>query len=279
MTLLKTKKESFISKLIYSIEHMDDRFNNYRNDISYFVDANNIIDEIEKNSLNVKNYLKLFLIYLQSNISEFTDVLKGKIDEGWDEIKEQIDISLTEFTFNPIFRTLFKNLKLYNKTIINEKIKDDFLNEINTKDLVFLNDDKGDPLLLLDLVIKSIDLQYGYSINTNNTYNFTVDIFANAKVNAEIKFEVLEYYQSNINGVLGSGTIGFTPYYSLYDKSVDVNAYVFVDDTSYNNLYKMYNFDNDAWKIMKEKNVTEKGNSNMNFWKSFKSEEIEFIDR
>ena len=279
MTLLKTKKESFISKLIYSIEHMDDRFNNYRNDISYFIDANNIIDEIEKNSLNVKNYLKLFLIYLQSNISEFTDVLKGKIDEGWDEIKEQIDISLTEFTFNPIFRTLFKNLKLYNKTIINEKIKDDFLNEINTKDLVFLNDDKGDPLLLLDLVIKSIDLQYGYSINTNNTYNFTVDIFANAKVNAEIKFEVLEYYQSNINGVLGSGTIGFTPYYSLYDKSVDVNAYVFVDDTSYNNLYKMYNFDNDAWDFMKEKNVTEKGNSNMNFWKSFKSEEIEFIDR
>ena len=41
----------------------------------------------------------------------------------------------------------------------------------------------------------------------------------------------------------------------------------------------MYNFDNDAWDFMKEKNVTEKGNSNMNFWKSFKSEEIEFIDR
>jgi hypothetical protein len=31
--------------------------------------------------------------------------------------------------------------------------------------------------------------------------------------------------------------------------------------------------------LRKKKNVTEKGNSNMNFWKSFKSEEIEFIDR
>ena len=64
------------------------------NDISYFIDANNLIDEIERNSLNVKNYLKLYLIYLQSNISEFTDLVKGKIDEGWDEIKEGIDIIL-----------------------------------------------------------------------------------------------------------------------------------------------------------------------------------------
>ena len=274
MTLLKTKKESFISKLIYSIEHMDDRFNNYRNDISYFIDANNLIDEIEKNALNIKNYLKLYLIYLQSNISEFTDIIKGKIDEGWDDIKEKIDKILTEYTFNPIFRTLFKNLKLYNKTISKETIKEEFLNEINTKDLVFLNDDKGDPLLILDLIIKSIDIKFGYSINTNNTYNFTVNIFANAKVNAQLKFEVIEYYQSNLEGILGSGTIGFTPYYNLYDKSVDVNAYVIVDDTSYNNLYKLFDFDNDKWSTVKSKNITEKGNSNMNFWKSFKSEEI-----
>ena len=32
---------------------------------------------------------------------------------------------------------------------------------------------------------------------------------------------------------------------------------------------------NEVWRMMKEKNITEKGNSNMNFWKSFKSEEIE----
>ena len=30
MTLVRTKKESFLSKLINSIDHMDDRFNNYR---------------------------------------------------------------------------------------------------------------------------------------------------------------------------------------------------------------------------------------------------------
>ena len=273
MTSVRTKKESFLSKLKNSIDHLDDTFNNYRKDISYFIDANDLIDEISRNSLNVKNYLKLYIIYLQKNITEFTDSVKGKINEGWDEIKEGIDNTLTKL-FNYKFGTLFKNLNTYNKNIQNEKIEEKYLNEINTKDLVFLNDDKGDPLLTIDLMISSIDLSFNYSISLNNTYNFTVDISANVKVNAEIKFEVNEYYQSVIKGELGSGTIGFTPYYNLYDKSVDVNVYIFVDDTNYNNIYKIYDMNNEVWTMMKEKNIIEKGNSNMGFWKSFKTEEV-----
>ena len=273
MTSVRTKKESFLSKLKNSIDHLDDTFNNYRKDISYFIDANDLIDEISRNSLNVKNYLKLYIIYLQKNITEFTDSVKGKINEGWDEIKEGIDNTLTKL-FNYKFGTLFKNLNTYNKNIQNEKIEEKYLNEINTKDLVFLNDDKGDPLLTIDLMISSIDLSFNYSISLNNTYNFTVDISANVKVNAEIKLEVDEYYQSVIKGELGSGTIGFTPYYNLYDKSVDVNVYIFVDDTNYNNIYKIYDMNNEVWTMMKEKNIIEKGNSNMGFWKSFKTEEV-----
>jgi len=87
-------------------------------------------------------------------------------------------------------------------------------------------------------------LKYGYSITPikkDNFYNFNVGVYQSGSLSLQIKTKVDDLFKFELNGVIGSGTIGFNNYYDISDKSVEIEAYAKTDKSTYVSLREEFN--------------------------------------
>ena len=101
-------------------------------------------------------------------------------------------------------------------------------------------------------------------------YNFDIDIHTSGSLNVSINTEINGLYKGELKGVLGSGIIGIKPYYYLEDKSVEVNAYVNSQPSSYTYLFEEFDFDDWKFVVDDEKNINIEDIQELNFTKIFR---------
>ena len=80
-------------------------------------------------------------------------------------------------------------------------------------------------------------------IKKDNFYNFNVGVYQSGSLSLQIKTKVDDLFKFELNGVIGSGTIGFNNYYDISDKSVEIEAYSKTDNSSYVFIFEEFNLE------------------------------------
>ena len=184
----------------------------------------------------------------------------------WYHIKNVINTSIKsglEYAFNNLFKEL--------KPLSEENIP--FIDIGNQLEPIDIFDEYQQKMFTINLETISNNLKYSYymkCINNNNMFNFDIDVHTTGNLELLITTEIENFYKGTLRGILGSGTIGIRPYYYLQDKSVEVNAYVKSEPSSYISLFEEFNFHNLKYEIEEEEEIEVVSNQDLNITKVFR---------
>jgi hypothetical protein len=263
---IRTKEGNFINMLMYSYIHMDDYFNKYEYLTKEYTQLKTFPEIYKNKSLEVKQYIQKFLTEQVSKIDNTVNVIQNTVKNLWYHIKNVINTSIKsglEYAFNNLFKEL--------KPLSEENIP--FIDIGNQLEPIDIFDEYQQKMFTINLETISNNLKYSYymkCINNNNMFNFDIDVHTTGNLELLITTEIENFYKGTLRGILGSGTIGIRPYYYLQDKSVEVNAYVKSEPSSYISLFEEFNFHNLKYEIEEEEEIEVVSNQDLNITKVFR---------
>ena len=266
---IRTKEGNFINMLMYSYIHMDDYFNKYEYLTKEYTQLKTFPEIYKNKSLEVKQYIQKFLTEQVSKIDNTVNVIQNTVKNLWYHIKNVINTSIKsglEYAFNNLFKEL--------KPLSEENIP--FIDIGNQLEPIDIFDEYQQKMFTINLETISNNLKYSYymkCINNNNMFNFDIDVHTTGNLELLITTEIENFYKGTLRGILGSGLIGIRPYYYLQDKSVEVNAYVKSEPSSYISLFEEFNFHNLKYEIDEEEEIEVVSNQDLNITKVFRHED------
>ena len=266
---MRTKEGDFINKLLYSNNHMDDYFYRYEYLIQEFTSLGPFTEEYKNQSLQVQKYIQKFITEQVSKIDNIINTIKNNIKYSWVHIKNVINTSIKD-TLDVEFTRILEDLKPLNETDKKFSIITENLTPINVKN-------KYDEILFT-INFKTLvnNLLYGYSINPileNNHYNFKINAYTKGNLNVSISTDISNFYQGELKGILGSGTIGISPYYYLEDQSVEIKGFVQSEHSKYFTLYQHFDFDKLQFENDLEKEIDVPSKQNFTINKIFRNKD------
>ena len=263
---IRTKEESFISKLVDATNRMDDYFYRYEYLIKEYTKLGTFTEKYKNQSLKVQKYIQEFLTQQVSKIDNTVNTIQTNVKYGWNNLKSVINQSIKD-ALDKEFNRLFYNLEPLNSNDLDLDIQKKISEPIE------VYDNYQQLLFTVNLETIASNLKYSYymkGIKNENMYNFDIDIHTSGSLNVSINTEINGLYKGELKGVLGSGIIGIKPYYYLEDKSVEVNAYVNSQPSSYTYLFEEFDFDNWKFVVDDEKNIDIEDIQELNFTKIFR---------
>ena len=263
---IRTKEESFISKLVDATNRMDDYFYRYEYLIKEYTKLGTFTEKYKNQSLKVQKYIQEFLTQQVSKIDNTVNTIQTNVKYGWDNLKSVINQSIKD-ALDKEFNRLFYNLEPLNSNDLDLDIQKKISEPIE------VYDNYQQLLFSVNLETIASNLKYSYymkGIKNENMYNFDIDIHTSGSLNVSINTEINGLYKGELKGVLGSGIIGIKPYYYLEDKSVEVNAYVKSQPSSYTYLFEEFDFDDWKFVVDDEKNINIEDIQELNFIKIFR---------
>ena len=263
---IRTKEGNFINVLMNSYIHMDDYFNKYE----YLTKENSQLkrfSEIYKTkSLEVQKSIQIFLTEQVSKIDNTVNVIQNTVKNDWYHIKNVINTSI-KTGLDYVFKKLLKEIK----PLSEENIP--FNDLISKLEPIKVFDEYEQSVFTVNLETISNNLKYSYymkCIEKNNMFEFDIDVHTSGNIELIISTEINNLYKGTIKGILGSGTIGIRPHYYLQDKSVEVNAYVKSESSSYVSLFEQFNFYSMKYEIDEEEEIEVISNQDLNITKVFR---------
>jgi hypothetical protein len=254
---------AFKGQIINSAEHLTDFIHSYKMLIADFIDPSQVTDALETSANQVRVFLMTYTMNLSQNIYETISVIKSRINNGWVQIKQKIDTSITS-TLDYVFKLLFSKLSTFSENK-NVTLK------ISTPFEYYVYDEKDEVVAKVNILFDSILIKYGFSLEKYNTYYFRSTISTNANLNAEIDLTVDESMKVVDKGTIGAGTIGMAISYILDDKSVQAELSVQTDNTKYVKEYREINFDNLNWVTRQSLSQESRISTSTKFTKLFKN--------
>ena len=245
---------------------MDDYFNKYE----YLTKENSQLkrfSEIYKTkSLEVQKSIQKFLTEQVSKIDDTVNVIQNTVKNDWYHIKNVINTSI-KTGLDYVFKKLLKEIK----PLSEENIP--FNDLISKLEPIKVFDEYEQSVFTVNLETISNNLKYSYymkCIEKNNMFEFDIDVHTSGNIELIISTEINNLYKGTIKGILGSGTIGIRPHYYLQDKSVEVNAYVKSESSSYVSLFEQFNFYSMKYEIDEEEEIEVISNQDLNITKVFR---------
>jgi len=117
------------------------------------------------------------------------------------------------------------------------------------------------------------NLKYGYSIvpkKEDNFYNFNVGVYSSGSLSLQIKATLDNLFRFELNGVIGTGTIGFNNYYDISDKSVEIEAYAKTDNSSYYSIREEFNLPLARFEVEKNDTIKVGESERFEFYKTLR---------
>ena len=234
---IRTKQGSFNNKLVNAVANMDNYFYFYQYLIKEYTELKDFTQNYQAQSVNVKNYINNFLNQQAGKIDGVVYAVRDNVHNSWNRNQETIKKTIKE-ALDAEFKILLSGLKeLKGTDVVFDQVAE------NLKSIDLYND-KQEKLLTVELNTLANKLKYGYSITPikkDNFYNFNVGVYQSGSLSLQIKTKVDDLFKFELNGVIGSGTIGFNNYYDISDKSVEIEAYAKTDESTYVSLREEFN--------------------------------------
>ena len=234
---IRTKQGSFNNKLVNAVANMDNYFYFYQYLIKEYTELRDFTQNYQAQSVNVKNYINNFLNQQAGKIDGVVYAVRDNVHNSWNRNQETIKKTIKE-ALDAEFKILLSGLKELKGTDV---LFDQVAENLESIDLY---NDKQEKLLTVELNTLANKLKYGYSITPikkDNFYNFNVGVYQSGSLSLQIKTKVDNLFMFELNGVIGSGTIGFNNYYDISDKSVEIEAYAKTDKSTYFSLREEFN--------------------------------------
>ena len=246
---------------------MDDYFDKYEYLTKEYIQLNTFSEIYNRKSLEVQQYIQKFLTEQVSKIDNTVNVIQNTVKNEWYHIKKVINTSI-QSGLDEVFKNLFKELKPLNEENIS-------FNDIGKLNSIEIYDEYQQNMFTVNFETISNNLKYSYYMkysDNNNMLNFDIDVHTSGNLELLFTTEINNLYKGTIKGILGSGTIGIRPYFYLQDKSVEVNAYVKSESSSYISLFEEFNFNSLQYEIDEEEEIEVISNQDLNITKVFRHE-------
>ena len=234
---IRTKQGSFNNKLVNAVANMDNYFYFYKYLINEYTELRDFTQNYQAQSKNIKDYINSFILQQAGKIDDVVVTIKDNDVNSWNRNQETIKKSIKE-ALDEEFKILLSGLEeLKGKDVVFDQVAEN-LGSID------LYNNKQEKVLTVELNTLANNLKYGYSITPkrqDNFYNFNVGLYQSGSLALQIKTKVDNLFKFELNGVIGSGTIGFNNYYDISDKSVEIEAYAETDNSTYFSLREEFN--------------------------------------
>ena len=179
-----------------------------------------------------------FIIDCSNEIDNTLNIIYNGMRDSWYEIRKGINPYIYQ-TLDEVFTEKFSNLI---DLSVDENIPEDYKFKPLTVELVNSN---REILGTIDFDINVVNQKFGYSLKRLNNYDFIMDVYVNGTLDLIISTYVNNQISEIMSRRLASGKVGVTANYTLHDKSVDVNAYAYLDEVNYTvAIKKMSNMEN-----------------------------------
>jgi hypothetical protein len=227
-TQITTRKSGLVSSLSNTASTFTNDFYSYKILIQQYTDIQKIekyFKKLEEDATKIRNDTMNFIFEYSQIIDNAVKSIHTNRLESWPVIRTSIN-SYIFTTLDNVYKSKLANLvKLsFNSDMINKKIS---IPQLKVKD------ENGDTLNTIDITVKDLNINYGYSLEKLNDYDFKLDVYSGGNVDLTIVTNIDKRIIETISGKLGSGTIGATANYTLHDKSLDYEGYVRVNDVNY----------------------------------------------
>jgi len=227
-TNIAARKSGLTSSLAETASTFTNDFYAYKVLIEQYTDNKKIDDyfkKLENDATKIRNNTMEFIFKYSQIIDDAVKSIHTNRLESWPEIRQKINSYLFT-TLDQVFKEKLASLidLKYNSDMINKKIS---IPKLKVKD------ENGDTLNSIDITIKDLNINYGYSLEKLNDYDFKLDVYSGGNVDLEIVTNIDKRIIETISGKLGSGRIGATANYTLHDKSLDYEGYVKIDEVNY----------------------------------------------
>ena len=234
---IRTKEGSFYNILLNAVLNMDNYFYFYQYLITEYTELKDFTQNYQAQSKNVKDYINTFLLGQAGKIDDVVNAIRNNVVNSWNRNKATIKKTIKD-ALDEEFRILLSGLKeLKHENLLLDKVGE-------TLGSIDLYNNKQEKVLTVELNTLANNLKYGYSITPkrqDNFYNFNVGLYTSGSLSLQIKTQVDNLFRFELNGVLGSGKIGFNNYYDISDKSVEIEAYAKSDNSTYISLREEFN--------------------------------------
>ena len=263
---IRTKEGSFYNVLLNSLLNLDNYFYFYQYLIKEYTELKDFTQNYQEQSTNIKNYINNFILEQAGKIDDVVNVIRNNVVNSWNRNKATIKKSIKE-ALDEEFRILLSGLE---ELIITDELLEKVGENLRSIDLY---NNKHEKVLTVDLNILANNLKYGYSIipkKEDNFYNFNVGIYLSGSLSLQIKIIFDNLFKFELNGVLGSGTIGFNNYYDISDKSVEIEAYAKTDNSSYYSIREEFNLPLARFEVEKNDTIKVGESERFKFYKTLR---------
>jgi hypothetical protein len=227
-TQITTRKSGLVTSLSNTASTFTNDFYSYKILIQQYTDIQKIekyFKKLEEDATKIRNDTMNFIFEYSQIIDNAVKSIHTNRLQSWPVIRTSIN-SYIFTTLDNVYKSKLANLvKLsFNSDMINKKIS---IPQLKVKD------ENGDTLNTIDITVKDLNINYGYSLEKLNDYDFKLDVYSGGNVDLTIVTNIDKRIIETISGKLGSGTIGATANYTLHDRSLDYEGYVRVNDVNY----------------------------------------------
>ena len=167
-----------------------------------------------------------FIIDCSNEIDNTLNIISNGMRDSWYEIRKGINPYIYQ-TLDEVFTEKFSNLI---DLSVDENIPEDYKYKPLTVELVNSN---REILGTIDFDINVVNQKFGCSLKRLNNYDFIMDVYVNGTLDLTAKTYVNNKITEVLSRRLASGKVGVTANYTLHNKSVDVNAYAYLDEVNY----------------------------------------------
>jgi hypothetical protein len=227
-TSIASKKSGLAESLALTASTLTNDFYAYRVLIEQYTDNQRIDDyfkKLEKDASKIRNDTISFIFEYSKIIDDAVKSIHTYRLESWPLIKQNIS-SYIFTTLDNVFKEKLANL-------IDLEFNSDMIKKTISIPKLKVKDENGDTLNTIDITIKDLNINYGYSLEKLNDYDFTLDVYSGGNVDLTIVTNIDKRIIETISGKLGSGRIGATANYTLHDKALDYEGYVKIDAVNY----------------------------------------------
>ena len=254
---------AFKGQVLNSAESLSEFIDAYELLISDFIDPSRVTDVIQSKASQVKAFLVEYTMDISKDVYDAISVIKIRIRQGWVDIKKTIDESITN-ALDAVFKVLFSDLTKFIES------KKETMNQ-NKEYEYYIFDEKDQVLAKVDLLVKSVDLAYTFSIEKYNDFYFLSRISTNATLNGQVSITVEDSMKLSENGTIGGGTIGMDIAYILDDKHVEVVSSIKTNSAKYLKVYQEFDFNTLNWVTLQSFSEGSRINTDIKFTKIFQN--------